>query len=104
MAQSSIATVTLTGPLQLPMVKKSKQKHDGSHGFFVLALLTISVMICWTPNNVYYTISFIYVIDNPIFYDLQTILFILQTAIDPIIFTLALKNVRDGLYRLVTFR
>ncbi|OQV17089.1 hypothetical protein BV898_08805 [Hypsibius exemplaris] len=68
-----------------------------SHGNLLLVLLTISVTICWTPNNVYYTWMFFKQLDYPVFYYFTTILFCLQAAIDPIMFTLALKALRVAL-------
>ncbi|OQV15774.1 putative Melanopsin [Hypsibius exemplaris] len=97
---NSIVAQPVTQPVTTHVNVAARSKRGNSHGFLVLALLTVSVCICWTPNNVFYTISFIYVIDDPVFYDIQTVLFILQTAIDPIIFTLALSSVRAGLLRL----
>ncbi|OQV15775.1 hypothetical protein BV898_10029 [Hypsibius exemplaris] len=96
------ASVPALGGIQTPdtHLKSRKGKRDRTHGVLVLTLLTMSVAICWTPSNVYYTISLSQLIDNEVFYQLQTVLFIVQTVVDPVIFMLALANLRTAVFRL----
>ncbi|OQV15772.1 hypothetical protein BV898_10026 [Hypsibius exemplaris] len=98
---SNIAINTVYVQSGTRVALNAASKRGKSHGFLVLALLTVSVCICWTPNNIFYTISFLYVIENPVFSDLLGMFFILQTALDPIIFTLAMSSLRAGLRRMV---
>ena len=67
-------------------------------GLFLLTLLTISVTICWTPIDVYYTMYSISPgLDTPVFARVAEILFSLQTTIDPILFTLSMRNLRSAI-------
>ncbi|OQV16601.1 hypothetical protein BV898_09271 [Hypsibius exemplaris] len=75
-----------------------RQRQKSSHGNLLLLLLTVSVTVCWTPNNVYYTWQFFTAYDEPTFYTVTTILFAIQTTIDPVMFALALTPLRKALY------
>jgi hypothetical protein len=77
-------------------VKKVKT----SHGYLVLALLTISVSICWTPSLVFYTVLTFIDIFDPTYYIVVTILFSCQTMLDPLLFTMALPSLRESLSHL----
>ena len=67
-------------------------------GLFLLTLLTISVTICWMPIDIYYTMSSMTTdLDMPVFFRTAEILFSLQTTIDPILFTLSMKNLRGAI-------
>jgi len=68
-----------------------------SHGYILLVLLTVSVTICWTPIDALYTLkSEIADFKAPqSYYQLAVVLFSFQTTVDPIIFTLAVKSLRD---------
>ncbi|OQV25513.1 hypothetical protein BV898_00453 [Hypsibius exemplaris] len=78
-------------------IRIRKQK---SHGFFLLTLLTVSVIICWTPIDVYYLLrnqndSF----NVPLYLQMGEILFSLQTTLDPVIFAYATNHLRiSGLF------
>ncbi|OWA49810.1 hypothetical protein BV898_14345 [Hypsibius exemplaris] len=75
-----------------------------SHRYLLLAMLIASVVVCWTPIDVYYRILMFY--PNfyiPEFYQTATILFSFQTALDPIAFTFALDNVRASLVQRLFF-
>ncbi|XP_055337901.1 probable G-protein coupled receptor No18 [Paramacrobiotus metropolitanus] len=68
----------------------------GPSGFCLMTLLTGSLFVCWTPNIVYFLIiSFV----GDGIYDLMmanavTVLFNVQTLMDPFLFTLALSHLR----------
>ncbi|OWA50503.1 hypothetical protein BV898_15016 [Hypsibius exemplaris] len=65
-----------------------------SHGDLLLILLTISVTICWTPNNIWLGWLFYGPIDSPIFTATATILLALEATIDPLMFAFALGKLR----------
>ncbi|OQV25512.1 hypothetical protein BV898_00452 [Hypsibius exemplaris] len=72
-----------------PMVRRK------SHGYFLLTLLTLSVLICWTPIDVYYLLKSIrHDFNVPLFYQVAEILFSLQTTMDPLVFFFAMKHLR----------
>ncbi|XP_055329960.1 probable G-protein coupled receptor 63 [Paramacrobiotus metropolitanus] len=58
----------------------------------VLILLTVSVIICWTPLNVYY--FFPSLVDNPVFYRTGNMLKILHSMLDPLLFIASLDDLR----------
>ncbi|OQV17857.1 hypothetical protein BV898_07988 [Hypsibius exemplaris] len=69
-----------------------------NQGNIVLLLLTISVTICWTPNNIYYMWQFIKRHDNQNFYTATTILFAIQASLDPIIFSCSVRGLRTKVH------
>jgi 7 transmembrane receptor (rhodopsin family) len=77
----------------------SQKKKSKSHGNLVLGLLALSVTICWTPDTVYYIIITFIDMDAPIYYQVATILFSCQTMLDPILFMVALKSLRQSFRR-----
>ena len=87
--------------LQAP-VKVVKVKSDSSRGLLVLGILTVSVCICWTPNNIFYSMALYKMPDDDAFNKAQIMLFIVQNAVDPFIFIQVLPSLRDGLYRFIT--
>ncbi|OWA50582.1 hypothetical protein BV898_15093 [Hypsibius exemplaris] len=71
-----------------------------SSGSLLLILLTISVTVCWTPNNVFFTWAIYYSSINsdlPVFFNFTLILIALQATIDPIMFTCAIASLRQAL-------
>ncbi|OQV17560.1 hypothetical protein BV898_08331 [Hypsibius exemplaris] len=76
-----------------------------SHGMMVLAMLTVSVAVCWTPNIMYFTILTFRRISPPEeFVVAQHVLFSCQMILDPILFVLGLRSLREGVKRFLFFR
>ncbi|OWA53215.1 hypothetical protein BV898_17648 [Hypsibius exemplaris] len=64
-------------------------------GYVLLLLMTITIAACWTPMEVYYVLSDIdSSFSAPIFFEVASVLFSCQAALDPLLFTLALRNIR----------
>lgn len=86
---------------QAPAAARGQRQGGGlSRGYLLLLLLIVSMTICWTPINVYFTwVGFRPDFDVPLFLQISTILFSCQTALDPILFTMALGRVRESLRR-----
>ncbi|XP_055340761.1 probable G-protein coupled receptor No18 [Paramacrobiotus metropolitanus] len=79
----------------------ASRKH--MHAFLLLTLLTISVFLCWSPSVIYFTaVAFAPNITNPSIDSSVTLLYNFQAVMDPILFTLSLKDLRHGLYKLIT--
>ena len=78
-----------------PAQRRPVQQH--SNGDLLLVLLTISVIICWTPDNVYFTFLLFDALDAPVFFSVAMILLALQATIDPILFIFSLTNLRNVL-------
>lgn len=76
-----------------PVPKRIKNK---SHAFTVLTLLTFSVFITWTPQNIYFTVGAFIPLDYPVMLQITTTLYALQPALDPLFFIVALKDLRDS--------
>ncbi|XP_055348114.1 alpha-2B adrenergic receptor-like [Paramacrobiotus metropolitanus] len=68
-----------------------KQK-ENTHAFTMLTFLTCSVALCWTPIMVFYGLA-PYMGFPPVFYPLARGIYALQAVADPIVFTLALREV-----------
>ncbi|XP_055331631.1 uncharacterized protein LOC129583723 [Paramacrobiotus metropolitanus] len=75
---------------------------EATRAFLVLTVLSASVCICWTPSQVYWTIRLI----NPAielpdtFYKIEAALYVLQSVMDPILFAVTFKDLRDVLLAL----
>ena len=74
-----------------------------SKGYVVLMLLTVSVTVCWTPIAMFYNLITFMTFGSPMLYEVGTMLFMCQTMLDPIIFTLALKKLRRALREFIPF-
>jgi hypothetical protein len=89
-------------PYQVPVKSMEMKTKSKSRGNIVLCLLVVSVAICWTPGTIYYLLVTFINIDEPIYYQVATILFSCQTMLDPILFTIALTSLRQSLRRTFT--
>ncbi|XP_055349949.1 uncharacterized protein LOC129596639 [Paramacrobiotus metropolitanus] len=80
----------------------TNQKKDGGvRPFLILTLLTCSVLICWTPNQLYWTMnSFMDVSGLIQLENIALLLYPLQAILDPIVFALSLNTVRLALLQL----
>lgn len=82
--------------------RKRESKESSSRAFIALTLLTASVLICWTPNNVFFTVAAFLPLDYPVVLRVTTILQTFQSVLDPVFFVIALKDLRVALSE--TFR
>ncbi|OWA50741.1 hypothetical protein BV898_15247 [Hypsibius exemplaris] len=81
-----------------PVVPRPASQRTNS--FAVLVALTISVAICWTPNVVYTAMRVVGNAKQDVpatFLKAQLMLFTVEVVLDPILFALALRSLRDGL-------
>ncbi|OQV12711.1 hypothetical protein BV898_13032 [Hypsibius exemplaris] len=93
-----------TAGSQRPIASLRPNPKRESHGYRLLVLLTVSVTVCWTPIDIYFTLAGqLNNFDMPIFYQVSAVLFSFQTTMDPIIFTLAVKTLREALRNLFRF-
>ena len=72
-----------------------------SKAFAILAVLTISVTICWTPIHTLYTIMLWVPADriSPLLLNIAAMLFALQSTLDPVLFVCALPDLRESIRR-----
>ncbi|XP_055353080.1 octopamine receptor beta-2R-like [Paramacrobiotus metropolitanus] len=77
--------------------RKSVFSKETTRAFLVLTVVTASVFICWTPSQIWWTIklanSRIQLPD--IFYKVTSALYGLQAVIDPLLFVVTFKDLRD---------
>ncbi|OQV11952.1 hypothetical protein BV898_13747 [Hypsibius exemplaris] len=88
--EEETAKTTRSGNQSGPLAKKTSSK-----AFTILTVLTISVTVCWTPILCYYTITLWMPVNNPILLEVGTVLFALQSVLDPVLFIIALPDLRD---------
>ena len=74
-----------------------------NHGNLVLILVTASFVTTWTPTALYFTLQIFLGVNWPYYFEIVTVIFALQPVVDPILFILALKTIRDELCRLCGF-
>lgn len=65
-----------------------------SEGFLILTLLTMAVILFWTPSNIYYGIQCFTPYSNQVFSQASTMLRITETIIDPILFSIGVPELR----------
>lgn len=71
-------------------------KKESAHTFMVLTLLTSSTLIFWTPGVFTYTINSIAPISDPVLFEVVLIIFTMQSILDPLLFTLAIRDLRSS--------
>ncbi|XP_055332186.1 D(1A) dopamine receptor-like [Paramacrobiotus metropolitanus] len=67
-----------------------------THGFLVLSLLTVSVLICWAPLLTYYSILQFVSFDVSLLLKSANILYNLQLVTDPVILVFAQSSLRNA--------
>ncbi|XP_055330412.1 substance-K receptor-like [Paramacrobiotus metropolitanus] len=81
-------------------IKKKKAKRTG---FLVLTALTISVAVCWTPYEMYFTVGTFMDIDVPMMREVGFTLNSLQPLLDPILFVITMSDLRKTLLHCLHF-
>ena len=84
----------------VPTLRIKRVRRRRFRGLFLLTLLTISVTVCWTPLNVYYTLGMGGVekdVDMALFLSVAKILFAFQMTVDPVLFALSMRNLRRAI-------
>ncbi|XP_055338438.1 uncharacterized protein LOC129588297 [Paramacrobiotus metropolitanus] len=77
-----------------------ERQRSGHRGFAVLTALTISVILSWTPNQIYYTIAVFRDVDNAVVRQFAFILYSLQAIADPVLIVLTFQEASAVLKRL----
>ena len=78
------------------------RKRNTEHGFLMLTLMTLAIFICYTPENVYYTV---WAIDKESISSVSSlylpaaVLYEMTAVLDPIWFVLALPDFRQAFRR-----
>jgi hypothetical protein len=70
-----------------------------SKAYIILALLTVSAVICWTTLDTFYTIGIFYPtlnIDHPLYYQVAATLHAVQVALDAILFMISSRSLRQS--------
>ncbi|GAU94537.1 hypothetical protein RvY_06293 [Ramazzottius varieornatus] len=78
---------------------KGRGKGTSSHGFLILTLMTFCVLSCYTPLQLAYTVGIYFETAIPGLYRPAAVLYELITVIDPILFVLALSDLRKAFRR-----
>lgn len=87
-----------TGEAIVDIIRLARSVRRTNRGFAVLTLLTASVLICWTPLTIFYTVScFVGSIQTLSSFQMAGLLFLLEAIADPILFSLAIQTLRDTL-------
>lgn len=79
---------------------KKKSLGNRSYAFTILTLLTCSVFICWTPVNVCFMISTFRPVPYPALFQTVLTLFGVHPVLDPLLFTIAMQDLRTAFYRM----
>ncbi|GAV08171.1 hypothetical protein RvY_17902 [Ramazzottius varieornatus] len=70
-----------------------------NHGFLSLTLMTLTVLICYSPGQTYFTLLLIFSIDIPNMYPITSAMNALIIVLDPIWFVLAVTDLRNAFRR-----
>ncbi|XP_055347685.1 melanopsin-A-like [Paramacrobiotus metropolitanus] len=65
-----------------------------TRGTVLYVLMTVSLLATWTPGRVYFTIKLFINVDNASVFQICYVLFALQSVFDPVLFAIALKELR----------
>lgn len=79
--------------------EKGRDKAASSHGFLILTLMTFCVLACYTPLQLVYTVGIYFETAIPGLYRPAAVLYELIAVIDPILFVLALSDLRNAFRR-----
>ncbi|GAV06897.1 hypothetical protein RvY_16808 [Ramazzottius varieornatus] len=71
----------------------------GSRGFLAVSLMTLSLLICYSPALFYFTLYIIFDIDVPGMFSKSMILYELGAVLDPVWFLLSLSELRTSFLR-----
>ena len=75
-----------------------------SRSFMLLSTMTAIVFICWAPSTMYYTLTlFVHLPPNNAG-RITTIMVAVSPVIDPFVFVLSFKDLRDATRRIIRFR
>lgn len=83
---------------------KSTPSKEASRSMLVLTMLTISILICYAPGQIFYTILSFSSMDLPLVNIVTGLLFALQAVMDPILFASTLKDLRNTIKGIVFCR
>ena len=84
------------------VLQRNNRKKKQSHGTLVLGMLTISLVLCWGPNLVYFTlVSMGLVVDDALIETVTGNMIVLESIADPICFFIVHKDVRTALSNFV---
>ena len=72
-----------------------------SNAYTMLAMLTFSAVVCWTPLDVYYTVEIFTTIDYPILYQVAAVLHAFQVVLDPVAFAISSPVMRANSQRVI---
>lgn len=93
---SALADTRRHSEMEVDVKRKPPSTSKRSSAFIVLTSLTFSVIVCWSPTTIYFTIICFVWIDTPILFQTGMVLHAIQAALDPIFFTITLKDLRDS--------
>lgn len=96
-AESTRKDVKMSQPASAnPSAPPGKVK-PRSHAFLLLAVLTGSVLVFWSPSVFYFSIQPFNGMSHPTFEKASLVLFNAQSVVDPLVFALTLKPLRTAL-------
>lgn len=88
-------TSPLVEPLHRPVaIRGAHLSKPRSYSFFLLAVLTISVVIFWTPSLWYIFFQHFMGFSSPVFEKVSMAMFNAQSVMDPVVFLLTVKPLR----------
>ncbi|OWA50759.1 hypothetical protein BV898_15265 [Hypsibius exemplaris] len=101
---SSVGTVQRphsVGPSEQPAPRLAPK--GAGHAFTLLTVMTFCILLCYFPNQVYYTAIIFYQDNWPGFFRISCILFDLAGVIDPLFAVLTFRSLRSKLRRLFRY-
>ena len=70
------------------------------HGILALSLMTLTVLICYSPDQIYFTVLIVFGVDIAGMYSIASIMYQIVAILDPIWFVVALPDLRAEFRRL----
>lgn len=98
-----ISDSTTSNPLR-QLIQQAPLEGNGQ-AFVALALLTLSILICWTPKNVFVTITQFRAIENSeAVYEIMDLISAVQLITDPVMFIMAFPDLRTAVKAALLFQ
>lgn len=82
----------------------STRSTKSTETFYMLTAVTISLLFCWVPMELYVTINSFTSLESNSFYDVSVLLYYLQPVLDPLLFMIAFKDLRSEVKSLIMWK
>ncbi|XP_055336585.1 tyramine receptor Ser-2-like [Paramacrobiotus metropolitanus] len=92
-------TIRPGGPNDTPSELRTSGPQRSS-GYMIFTALTVTVLVCWIPNIVFFKMNLLVEYYDTTVYEIVASLFMLQAVTDPVFFIISLKDIRANIRKI----